>query len=254
MRKAVNQGDKKIISVCGKGGVGKTAFSALLARGLMDLGVSPLLLIDADPAGGLFSALGEKPDQTLAGARDRLIAAARTGSKTEKERLASDLDYLVMEALLERPGVSLLAMGRMEAKGCFCPANTLLREAIDVLSGPFAMVLIDAEAGLEQISRQVTRSVTDVIVLSDGSVRSLETIRQIAEMVKKSRLLAVGNRVEEGAGLDLPDSVPLLGFVPEDSELRSFDKKARPLWELPADNPARAAARAIAEKLCGMKG
>ncbi|MEW5734932.1 MAG: AAA family ATPase [Thermodesulfobacteriota bacterium] len=249
----MNPESKKIISVCGKGGVGKTAFSALLARGLLDLSVSPLLLIDADPAGGLFSALGEKPDKTLAGARDRLIATARSGKETEKERLASDLDYLVMEALVERPGASLLAMGRMEAKGCFCPANTLLREAIDVLSDPFALVLIDAEAGLEQISRQVTRSVTDVIVLSDGSVRSLETIRQIADMVAGARLLAVGNRVEPGANLELPENVALIGFMPEDEELRAFDKKARPLWDLPFENPARAAARAIAERILGEK-
>ncbi len=240
---------KPIFSVCGKGGVGKTAVSALLSRAFLDIGPQPVLLIDADPAGGLVSAIGQRADKTLAGARDQLVASARGAGDVEKQRLAQDRDYLVMEALVEGQGYSLLAMGRMEAKGCFCPANTLLREAIDLLAEPFSMVLIDAEAGLEQIARQVTRSVTRVIALSDGSARSVQTIDLITQMVDPAIMGVIGNRVDDVDDLELPPNVELLGVIPEDPEVRAFDRKGRPLWELPSENPALAAARSVAEKL-----
>ena len=56
---------KRLIAVCGKGGTGKTVSVALMARALAD---SPragkLLLIDADPAMGLLSALGLSVQRT----------------------------------------------------------------------------------------------------------------------------------------------------------------------------------------------
>jgi len=243
---------KKIIAVCGKGGVGKTAFSALLARTLLDAGTKPLLLIDADPAGGLVSAVGERVPGTLAGVRETLIAAARRGGDAEKVRLAQQLDYLVMEALLERPAYSVLAMGRPREKGCFCPANTLLREAIDLVAGPFAAAIIDAEAGIEQIQREVTRRVDRVIAVTDGSRRSVGVLSTIAEMVGAGRVAAVANRVPGEAAereSELPKGVEILGAIPEDPELRAFDREGLPLWELPPENAAVEAVAGIAAKL-----
>ena len=244
-----SQGEKPVFAVCGKGGVGKTAFSALLARAFIETDSKPLLLIDADPAGGLVSAIGEGVTRTLAGVRENLIKAARQAGDAEKMRLAEQVDYLVPEALLERQGYSLLAMGHSSEKGCFCPANTLLRGAIELMIDPFAMVLIDAEAGLEQINRQVTRRVTRIIVITDGSKRSIETIGIITEMVGPERLAAVANRVPSHEDLGLPAGVELLGTIPEDQSLRQFDTKGRSLWELPPENQAFMAVQAIAREL-----
>ena len=243
---------KPILAVCGKGGVGKTAFSALLARALREAGTTPLLLIDADPAGGLLSAIGEAVSGTLAGVREALIATARGGEDAEKERLARQVDYLVMEALAERADYSVLAMGHGREKGCFCPANVLLRDAIDLVSDPFAAVLIDAEAGIEQISRQVTRRVTRVIGVTDGSLRSREVVELIAAMVEPERLAVVSNRAAGPEAPALPAGVLWLGAVPEDEAVRTFDRRGRPLWDLPADNPALAAVREIAVALGGV--
>ena len=44
---------RPIVAICGKGGVGKTAVCALLSRAMIDAGVRPLLLVDADPVSGL---------------------------------------------------------------------------------------------------------------------------------------------------------------------------------------------------------
>lgn len=238
--------ERQVIAVCGKGGVGKTVFSVLLARVLVWSGISPLLLIDADPAGGLCSAIGEHTIDTLAGIRDRLIGSARRG---EAARATDQLDYFLLQAMVERPGYSLLAMGHSMEKGCFCPANSLLRASIDSLLSAFSVVLIDVEAGIEQINRDVTRSVTWVITLLDGSQRSIETFHLITEMVRPVPVSVVANRMERIDCEQLPTDLDLIGIVPENDMLRQYDREGRTLWELPSGNEALAAASNIAKAL-----
>ena len=239
---------KPIFAICGKGGVGKTVFSALFAKALRNAGVKPLLLIDADPAGGLVSAIGESVENTLAGIREKLIASARQADENKKTLLAQQLDYFVLQALVERSDYALLAMGHSREKGCFCPANALLREAIDYLSDPFSTVIIDAEAGLEQIQRRVTQNVTRIIAISDGSQRSSNVMEYISAMVGDKKPAFVTNRVQPNT-LKLPLSIEPLGSIPEDAALSQFDRDGKSLWELPTDNPAYVAVEKIAKKL-----
>jgi len=238
-----------ILAVCGKGGVGKTVFSALLSRVLIESGVAPLLLIDADPVGGLTAAIGEHATHTLAGVRDQFIQTARSGGKVKIARAADQLDYFVLRALVEHADYSLLAMGHNQEKGCFCPANNLLRSAINSLVSAFAGVVIDAEAGIEQINRDVTRRVTQVVVVVDASQRSLETLRVISEMIGAARIAVAANRVSADVKLPLPTGLTLLGRIPENEELRQFDREGRSLWQLPPDNAALEAVRNIARSL-----
>ena len=241
--------EKPIFAVCGKGGVGKTVFSALFARALLEGGSKRLLLIDADPVGGLVSAIGERTQRTLAGVRQDLLAAARNADDATKMRLAEQIDYLVMEALVERDGYALLAIGRSQESGCYCPANRLLRDSIDLLAGPFSTVLIDAEAGLEQIHRQVTRSVNQIIGITDGSKRGGDVLRMIAEMVDRRQVVAVGNRLSRENELSLPQGVELAGTIPSNAAIREFDRAGRSLWDLPADDTAYLAVKRIADRL-----
>lgn len=238
--------EKQVIAMCGKGGVGKTAFSAILSRVLIDAGIQPLLLIDADPVGGLTTAISESAVSSLAAVRDRLIASAR---KSETMDVANQLDYLLLQTLVERQNYSLLAMGHSSEKGCFCPANALLRAAIDLLVSSFAVVLIDAEAGIEQINRDITRRVTRIITVLDGSQKSIATLRLIVKMVHSTPISVVGNRLAVKDLGQLPENLELIGLVPENQTLRKFDCEGRPLWELPPENEAVVAVRNIAQAL-----
>jgi CO dehydrogenase maturation factor len=238
---------KPVMAVCGKGGVGKTVFSALFSRVLIEQGLTPLLLVDADPVGGLTSAIGEKAVNTLAGVRDRFIGEARKGDKANLAQAADQLDYFVLNALVERKGYALLAMGHNAEKVCFCPANKLLKNAIDSLISSFAGVLIDAEAGIEQINRDVTGRVTRVVVVVDASQRSMDTLSMIVRMLGASQIKVVANRVSADVAIDLPEGVELLGIIPENDELKQFDRDGRPLWDLPTDNEAMKAVRKIVQ-------
>ena len=93
----------------------------------------PLLLVDADPVGGLTSAIGETTAGTLASVKEKFIQETRERGKEGAAEAAENLNYFILNALVERKGYSLLAMGHtMKKKGCFCSAkNTLLRSALD---------------------------------------------------------------------------------------------------------------------------
>ena len=92
--------------------------------------------------------------------REDIIHTARGGDQSERTQLADRLDYMLLEALVETEAFALLAMGRTETLGCFCPVNDLLRGAVEALSRSFDTILIDGEAGVEQINRQVVRRVS----------------------------------------------------------------------------------------------
>ena len=207
-----------------------------------------MLFVDADPVGGLTQAIGESSVRTLADVRREVLAAARQAkAEADLVRLADEVDYLLQSALLARDDYAVLSMGKREGRGCNCRVNALLRDAIDLAASPFAVVLIDAEAGIEQINRQVTRRVQRVLAISDGSARGARTVGLIAELFGSKRVFAVGNRTTE-LGL-LPQGVESLGTIPEDELLRSFDRHGRTLWDLPVESPARVAAANLALRL-----
>lgn len=112
----------------GKGGTGKTILSALTAKLAID-SKKRTLLIDADPAMGLATALGATGFKTIGEAREEIIKEARIASKTEEQnRLSEIIDYLLLEALYETPEYSLLVLGQTNTLGCYCPINSLLKK------------------------------------------------------------------------------------------------------------------------------
>jgi len=106
------------IAICGKGGVGKTTLAALLGRCLAGRPNTRALLVDADPAGGLSLALGLRPEKTLNDLRVAALEAAR-GAAGDRRELAATLDYLLLEALVERGNLALLSAGRPDERGCY---------------------------------------------------------------------------------------------------------------------------------------
>jgi CO dehydrogenase maturation factor len=250
---------KRLVSVCGKGGTGKTAITAMMARALVDSRrAGKLLVIDADPALGQMCALGVKPTRTMGQIREEIIRTAQAGNKDAKTELVHKLDYMVFEALNELEHFTLLAMGRTETLGCYCPVNSLLRGAIEKLSESFDTILVDGEAGLEQINRQVVRRLDTLVIVSDPTSRGMETAAAIKDMVEREKIIEckqlglVFNRVMGNEAL-LEDAatklgLQLFGFIPHDQEIAAFDLVGRPITELPAAAPAQAAARRIVER------
>lgn len=251
------EANKKIlIAVCGKGGSGKTALVGLMTKYILETEKKRLLVIDADPTMNLSMVLGIKPEKTVNDIREQIINEARRAGKTEKENLARSLDYMLFSALIETNRFSFLVMGRPESLGCYCPVNDFLRSGIETLSKNYDIIIIDGEAGVEQISRQVMKSVDTPVIVSDISNRGLQTATLIKDVIESHRknfkykkMGLVLNRVRgqekelepyiQQTGLDL------FGLIPEDHNITQFDLKARPLLELPQDSLAYKAVEQI---------
>jgi CO dehydrogenase maturation factor len=230
-----------VLAILGKGGAGKTVLSALITRTLLDRGEKPLLLVDADPTGGLAFAVGADVQDTMGAVREKLIKDA-SRPDIDRGSVAQHIDWMVLEALQEHGAFSLLSMGRTDTKGCFCPVNTILKTAIEKLASGFSYVILDAEAGIEQVNRQVVGRVDLPIVVTDGSQRGRQAAGAIAGLLSKydlgrKRPGLVLNRVE-----DIPEGVPdgldFWGNVPDDDQVRGYDQQGRSLLELPKDSPA----------------
>ncbi|NPV60339.1 MAG: AAA family ATPase [Actinobacteria bacterium] len=242
-----------VLAVCGKGGVGKTTVSALLARLFSVRKNGRVLLVDADPAVGLGMALSIFPERTVNDIREEIISVVKERA-TDSLDLAASVDYKLMQAVHQDGGMGFLSVGRPEDEGCYCQLNTLLREAIETLSAHFELTLIDAEAGVEQINRRVMRSVSHLLLVCDTTPKSLnvaETIRKVAEEAVNYRKLGLlVNRARgegEARALAARSDLPLLGWIPEDETVREFDSSARSFLELPPCQALHAVEEAVLE-------
>jgi len=252
----------RTIAVCGKGGAGKTTVSALMVKNLAARGDLKILAVDADPAVGLATALRVPVRKTVDDIRNDLIGRLRNGERYDASDLPALLDYQVFDALTEGPGYAFLGIGRPETEGCFCRVNDLLRDVIATLAGNFDVVIIDGEAGVEQINRRVMEKVDDLVLVSDTSAKALQVAETIGHLARDRGAVAfrqmglVVNRVRQEKELESIReriSLRLLGWIPEDDLIRDYDFRGRSLLELPDASPALRVVAEVIERL-GLEG
>jgi len=246
-----------IIAIAGKGGVGKTTVAALAVAALVRQGARPVLAVDADPNSCLDAVLGVAVENTVGRLREdvRNQAAAATGmSKREL------LELRIAESLVEGADCDLISMGRPEGPGCYCYANNLLRGVLGELAGQYPYVVIDNEAGLENLSRRIAPKVDTLILVADPSKRGLDTLLRLHDLalemaVSYSRLILVVNRLRgpelPGAAFDLAAATnagQLVG-LPEDAQLAALDEAGASLLGLSPDNPVAAGVAVLVRSL-----
>ncbi|MBF0101829.1 MAG: AAA family ATPase [Desulfobacterales bacterium] len=230
----------KIIAVCGKGGVGKTCISALLTRLLSVDGKHKVLAIDADPAVGLSFALDMPVHKTVDDIRCEIIE--KLHEQQDKQTLVNQLDYELLSALIEKQNLAFLAIGRPEQDGCYCQVNQLLKTIIHHLAHQFDYVIIDGEAGIEQINRRVMEMVTHLLLVADVSHKARHVALTIADVGKKiiayQKIGLLFNRVQSDDDIHSilqTSSVPVIGWLNEDSCLREMDRLGKSVFSI-SDN------------------
>ena len=154
------------------------------------------------------------------------------------------LDYELFDALTEYNNVALLAIGRPESEGCFCKVNSLLKDIIHDLAKNFDVVLIDGEAGVEQINRRVMKTVDHLMMISDTSAKVVNvanTIKHLAQDNQAVNYKSMGmilNRVRnesEVQNIRENVSINILGWLPEDDLIREFDFNGRSFLDFPEE-------------------
>jgi CO dehydrogenase maturation factor len=235
-----------LLAVSGKGGVGKTTISALFVKQLMKNSLSPVLAIDADPNSCLDSALGVKAVKTIGSAREEAREEAQKGlgSGVSKQEF---LEMKISESLVEADGFDLISMGRPEGAGCYCYANNVLKSVIGQISGEYPYVVLDNEAGLENLSRRIVQKVNMLVLVSDPSNSGLDTLQRLhalaGEMeIKYDTLLMIINRIRNGnlpqRALEIKNMIGAKEVIglPDDIEIASFAEQNRSFLNLSSGN------------------
>lgn len=245
-----------IIAVSGKGGVGKTTISACIVRHLTEQRPGArILAIDADPAIGLSVALGVSAEKTLDDIRKTIVHNVEAGQAREAIEMLGEARFRIFDAIVEQNGFAFLAIGRPESAGCYCKVNAYLKEVISLLAGDFDYVVIDGEAGIEQINRRVMEKVTHLLLVTDQSrkgVQVLGTIKKVAdEMVMYDRIGAVVNRVSDPEYeklIEIP-GVEILAFIGNDDDHAANDIRGKSVFALPEDSKVLVGAREALRKM-----
>ncbi len=244
-----------IIALSGKGGVGKTSISAAIVKLLVQAYPDKkILAIDADPAVGLSTALGIDVKMTIDDIRKEIVETVEDGQTRAAIELLGDARYKIFDALVETDGFAFIAVGRPESAGCYCKINTYLKEVISILSNEFDYVVIDGEAGIEQINRRVMEKVSHLLLITDASKKGtqvISTIKSVAdELVMYKKIGAIVNRIPDESVISYIDTngIPVLSYIPTDSNLAIYDIEGRDITKLPDDsNVVEGARKALIE-------
>lgn len=229
------------VAISGKGGVGKTTLTALLAQVYADAG-REVLAVDADPSPCLAGALGFpevlRSNLHPIAEMDALIEE-RTGAKPGTVggffTINPRVDDLPERFSVSHRGVRLLEMGAVDigGSGCICPESAMLKALMThLLFRKEDVLLLDMYAGVEHLGRATVDFVDAMLVVVEPTRRSLGTAAQIQKLAGEigiQRLWLVGNKVrdaEEAAFLakSAPDGLPLLGWLPADLAVQEADR------------------------------
>jgi len=228
------------LAVGGKGGVGKTTITSLIARAIAALNKeTKVIAIDADPVANLAAGLGideSKPITPVSELSD--LIAERTGAEPGTMggffTLNPKVDDIPDRFSIEKDGVKLLVMGTVQqgGSGCICPESTILKALMNhLVLARNEVVVMDMEAGVEHLGRATSGSVDALIVVVNPGMRSrvaADKIRKLGQDIGIKNIIVLGNRVRSDEDKELiRQSMPdfeILGFIPELDEIASSDR------------------------------
>lgn len=234
------------IAVGGKGGVGKTTITALLARALAADKENKVIAIDADPVANLAAGLGIPEDQPIKPIAELTeLIEERTGAKAGTMggffALNPKVDDIPDRFSLSRDGVKLLVMGTVKSggSGCICPEATVLKALMNhLVLFRDDIVIMDMEAGVEHLGRATSASVDALVIVVNPGARSraaASTIRKLGEDIGIKNIVILANRVRDEDDAELIRAsladFPILGFLPEDNEVVAADREGRRPFE-----------------------
>ena len=254
------------IAFGGKGGVGKTTITSLIARCLAAQDNNKVIAIDADPVTNLAAGLGisEKPPIIPIAELTDLIAertGAEPGTMGGFFTLNPKVDDIPDRFSRERDGVKLLVMGTVKSggSGCICPESTILKALMThLVLYRDDIVLMDMEAGVEHLGRATSSSVDALVIVVNPGARSrvaAEQIKRLGGDIGIDNILVLGNRVRDEEDKELIrnslEGHEILGFLPEMNEVVEADRRG----ERPFDDIRRAPSELfdIAAKLQALK-
>lgn len=251
----------KTIAMAGKGGVGKTTVAALLVKVLSEQGL--VLALDADPSTNLNQALGVPLDdsQTIGTIREEMAEDVSRGRLSPTLPKQEYLYGKIVGSLAESKGFDLLAMGRPEGPGCYCASNRFLRDSLDKLVQDYKYdyIVMDCEAGLEHISRQTTRDIDVLLIMSDPTIRGITAAGRMRKLIDElrsnvGRAGLIINRVKGELSPEIKKAIEEAGLevfalIAEEPDMSDLEMTGKAIVDLPPGSELQSKVKEIAEKL-----
>jgi CO dehydrogenase maturation factor len=250
----------KTLVTVGRGGTGKSSFTALMAKNFIEAEQTPLLLVDADPDQNLGEMIGidlkEVGKSTIA---DLIVSTfiekgGTTVGVPPRERIES---RIWENGLYESKNFDFLSVGTKWVEGCYCMPNSALKAALESLTKNYKYVLVDSPAGLENLNRRITSDVNDIFDILDHSKKSQDHVRRAVKIAKEVDMkfenfyLVGGYRfpaeLRKQAEADL--KYKYLGKIEADDQLDEFVLNGKSLLDLPKDNKAYLSVQKILKTL-----
>ena len=243
----------KYIAVAGKGGVGKTTFTALLLRQIVGQKRKlSILAVDADPNANLGEALGLEVTATIS----ELLEQSKD-PKAIPEGMPKNIfiEYKLQQSLVESKDIDLLVMGGPQGAGCYCYPNDLLRKYLENIGENYDFVAVDSEAGLEHISRRTIPHIDCMFVISDSSARGIRSAARVHDLIRGLKsavetIYLIVTKSTEGSMEALSEEIErtgltLIGDIPLDPMVVEYDLASKPLYDLPDDSVSVKAVESI---------
>ncbi len=165
--------NRKIAILSQKGGVGKTTVVLNLSHALCRIGGKKVLVIDADPLGGVAAAVNLKPEKGLV-----QILRGECGLKDAIIPLKGESLFLLGTGIEEPEDI-----GFLEAQAAAGELRSIL-----AVFGEYDFVLYDSPAGIGAITSEVLAACNSFIQVIDcraGSVRSMAKLLKLSSWIKR---------------------------------------------------------------------
>jgi len=240
------------ISVCGKGGSGKSTVVTLLANEALSRGLK-VLVVDSDESNsGLFRMLGFSqapiPLMELVGGKKSLKKKLNQPNILSETQIS--LEHIPARHILKKDGLMLVSIGKIlqALEGCACPMGVLSREFLKKLHlREDEITIVDMEAGVEHFGRGIDTSIDGVLLVVEPSLESItlaEKIRGLATGMEK-RVWAVLNKISsEGLATKLKGElkrrqIEVIGVIPNDQAVFEACFEGRALSHTEATSQTR---------------
>jgi CO dehydrogenase maturation factor len=228
------------IAISGKGGVGKTTITALLADQLR-LNGKEVLIIDADPSPHMAQTLGFNNIENIKPIAEMTTLLVERSGKTPGSpfyQMNPQINDMLEKFMVEQKGLRLMVLGAIQVGdgGCACPENNVLRRMLTkLLLSDSQVVLLDMEAGVEHLGRGTIAGIDHLLIVVNptrSSVRTAMKIKKLAEDVAIPKISFVGNLVADASDtVFLAESLgdaPVASF-PDLAAIKKAERDGKPV-------------------------
>jgi CO dehydrogenase maturation factor len=249
----------KTLVTIGRGGTGKSSFTALMTKCFVEASQTPLLLVDADPDQNLAEMVGVDLKESGKATISELLVSTfiERGGTTVGVPPTERIESRIWEkGLFESDHFDFLSVGTKWVEGCYCMPNSALKGALGSLTKNYKYVLIDSPAGIEHLNRRITSKVNDIFDILDHSKKSMDHVKRAHRITKEVNVqfenfyLVGGYRFPEERSIQAENALKLkyLGKITTDETLDEYVLDGKSLLELPSDNAAFASVKKIMKK------